>query len=75
MNSRKVNGAHLCTATYAYSYMDVTVATTRKHRMCRWCTSTLDTDHVYVFMKDFVPPVTTSRKIKGITIWAAAAAA
>jgi hypothetical protein len=26
-------------------------------------------------MKDFVPPTTTSRKITGLTIWAAAAAA
>jgi hypothetical protein len=68
MNAGAVSGDHKCTGTYAYSYMPT--SSTRKHRMCRWCSGTLATDKVQVFLKDYAPPTTADRKLTGLTVWA-----
>jgi len=38
--------------------------------MCRWCTGTFASSKVSLYLKDFVPPTTASRKLSGITVWA-----
>lgn len=69
MNSGNASGDHKCTGTYAYTYM---VSTTRKHRMCRWCSAVLSNGNVEMFLKDYVPPTTSTRKLSGITLWISA---
>jgi len=39
--------------------------------MCRFCNSVFTTPNVVNFIKDFVPPTTSTRTIKGIAVWAA----
>jgi hypothetical protein len=38
--------------------------------MCRWCNAAFASAKSTVFLKDFVPPTTASRKLKGMTVWA-----
>lgn len=39
--------------------------------MCRYChTGALESAAAVLYLKDFVPPTTANRKLKGITIWA-----
>jgi hypothetical protein len=64
----------LCTAAFAYDVgqQDKHVTTgyeNRGQRFCRWCSATLSTDKVIVWVKDFVPAATSSRKLKGISLW------
>jgi len=67
----------MCTAAFNYDVgqQDINVVSgyeNRGQRFCRWCTGTLSTDKVVVWIKDFVPATTSSRKLKGISIWGAA---
>jgi len=55
-----------CTATWAYTYMD---STTRKHRMCRYCSATFSTNIVQLHIAAYNPPATPKRTIAGISIW------
>lgn len=62
-----------CTAAYLYTvgaqdWSVVTGYTTRVQRWCRWCKSVLTSSNNELFLKDFVPPTFSTRKIKGITI-------
>jgi len=70
-----------CTPTFSYTVgaQEAAVVTavvtnavhTRTMRMCRWCTSTTSfATHASLYLKDFVPPTTASRKLSGITVWA-----
>jgi hypothetical protein len=61
-----------CTKNFDYTVGatdDAVVAgyKTRKQRYCIWCTATLDTDN-YVLLKDYKPPATADRLLKGIVV-------
>jgi len=65
-----------CTAVYQYtvSLADDLISTgylTRKARQCRFCTTTYSSSAVYAFLDEYTPPTTSTRKIKGISIWSA----
>jgi hypothetical protein len=66
----------MCTAAFDYDVgqQDINVNTdyqSRKQRFCRWCPSTRVSTHAVVFIKDFVPPTTSTRLLKGISVWGA----
>lgn len=56
-----------CSAAYAYSYLPT--ATTRSHRMCRWCSATFASTKAQLHIADYTPPTTPKRTISGISIW------
>jgi hypothetical protein len=57
-----------CAAAFAYSYLPT--ATTRSHRMCRWCSATFSSTKLQLHIADYTPPVTPKRTIAGVSIWA-----
>jgi len=75
-----VTGAK-CTAVYTFypgaaDPLYVTSAVNNnliKQRQCRFCTTTFTSPNVINFIKDFVPPTTSTRKLSGMTVWAASA--
>lgn len=69
-----------CTAAFEYDVgqQDINVVSgyeNRGQRYCRWCSATFSTDRVIVWIKDFVPATTSSRKLKGISLWGSATGA
>jgi hypothetical protein len=65
-----------CTAAYMYTvgandWSVVTGYTTRKQRYCRWCSSVAASGNNELHLKDFVPPTTANRKLKGMSIFSA----
>lgn len=42
--------------------------------MCRWCNAAANSGVNEVYLKDFVPPTTATRLLKGVTVWAATTA-
>lgn len=65
-----------CTAAfnYAVGQQDINVNKEyekRSLRFCRWCSATRTDPLGQIFIAAFVPPTTSTRKIKGISIWAA----
>lgn len=42
----------------------------RKQRMCRWCSGVVAGGKAKVYLVDYKPPTTSTRKVKGVTIWA-----
>lgn len=38
--------------------------------MCRWCNAAANSGVNEVYLKDFVPPTTSTRLLKGVTVWA-----
>jgi len=68
-----------CTAVYQYTVglHDAKIITgydARIHRQCRWCNAARASTTADVHLKDFVPPTTSTRKLSGITVWAATTA-
>jgi hypothetical protein len=65
-----------CTAAYMYTvgandWSVVTGYSTRSQRYCRWCSAPATSGNNELHLKDFVPPTTSTRKLKGITIFSA----
>lgn len=67
---------HACTKAHTYTVGEVnefviTGYDTRKTRYCRWCDAPAASGNNELYLKDFVPPTTSNRKLKGISVWAA----
>jgi hypothetical protein len=64
VSGTKCTGAFLYTVITTASSVD-----TRHNRWCRWCNAALATNIVEVFIKDFVPPTTATKLLKGLVTW------
>lgn len=66
-----------CTAAYPYTVGEVDFQTdvvfaTRLQRYCRWCSAPAGSNNLNeVHLKDFVPPTTATRLLKGVTVYTA----
>lgn len=70
MHSGAAATGHKCTGAFLYTVITNDGTTdTRNNRWCRWCNAPRADNHLTVFIKDFVPPTTSSRKIKGLATW------
>jgi len=64
-----------CTGAFSYTVgaENPTVVdgyTTLKNRWCRYCSTVANSGINEVYLKDYVGPTTSTRKIKGLTVWA-----
>lgn len=68
VSGTKCTGAFLYTVITNASVGGVSTDT-RNNRWCRWCNAALATNIVEVFIKDFVPPTTATKLLKGLVTW------
>lgn len=79
MSSGSAGTGTKCTGVFTYTVgaTDLAVVTgysTRVMRQCRWCDGTANSGVNEVYIKDFVPPTTSTRLLKGVTVWATSTA-
>jgi hypothetical protein len=72
MTSGSAGTGTACTAAFLYTVhgqdaLVVTGYSTRAQRWCRWCNAADNSGVVEVYLKDFVPPTTSTRLLKGIS--------
>lgn len=66
-----------CTAAFQYTVGEVDFQTDvvfadRVQRYCRWCSGVAGSGNLNeLYLKDFVPPTTATRKLKGVTVLSA----
>lgn len=68
-----------CTSAFLYTVggvneQVVTGYATRVQRYCRWCNTIANSNKNEVHIASFVPPTTATRKLKGVTVYAATTA-
>jgi hypothetical protein len=80
MSAGNTGTGSACTSVFAYTvgandHNVVTGYSTRKARQCRWCSSgNLAGGLSYIYIADFVPPTTSTRLLKGVSIFASSSA-
>ena len=76
MTSGTAGTGTACTPVFKYTvglqdHLIVTGHDAKVMRMCRWCDAARASTTADVHLKDFVPPTTSTRKLSGITVFAA----
>lgn len=71
MSSGNAGTGDKCTNAFEYTVhaqdpLVVTGYSTRANRWCRWCSAADNSGVVEVYLKDFVPPTTSTRLLTGI---------